>query len=171
MNKSSASFCCIAVNWIENRFDVFGASIMLPRLGNMYHEPLECVWSLSGPSKQVRRVELRVFSSITPSSLALPPEMAFQRATGGMPVHITVHRRLSNLLTYMQQPFTRHGILPLVHSLSPYIAEWLSADTARTPTPVTVLWSNCLEIDKLFLKSTSEVLHMLISSYDSAFHL
>jgi len=97
--------------------------LLLPRLGNMYHEPLECVQSLSGPSKQVRRVELRMFSSIAPSSLALPPEMVFQRATGGMPVHITVYRDwLSKLLTYMQQPFTRREILPLAPSLSPYIS-------------------------------------------------
>lgn len=67
----------------------------------MYHEPLEYVRLLSGPSKQVRRVELRVCSSIAPSSLALPPEMAFQRATGGMPVHITVHRGLPKQLVHL----------------------------------------------------------------------
>lgn len=42
-----------------------------------------------------------VFSSIAPSSLALPPEMAFQRATGGMPVHITVHRELAKQLAHL----------------------------------------------------------------------
>lgn len=75
--------------------------LLFPRFGNMYHEPLECVRSLSGPSKQVRRVELRVFSSIVPSSLALPPEMAFQRATGGVPVHITVYRGLAKQLAHL----------------------------------------------------------------------
>jgi len=33
--------------------------------------------------------------------LALPPEMAFQRTTGGMPVHITVHRGLPKQLVHL----------------------------------------------------------------------
>lgn len=42
-----------------------------------------------------------MFSSVAPSSLALPPEMAFQRVTGGMPVHITVHRGLPKQLAHL----------------------------------------------------------------------
>jgi len=143
--KSNAKV--FAATWIENRFGVFDASITasqtwkyVPWTSRML---FECVQSLSGPSKQVRRVELRMFSSIAPSSLALPPEMVFQRATGGMPVHITVHRDwLSKLLTYMQQPFTRRKILPLAPSLSLYISAtiWLSA---RAPKSVSVSKLNC----------------------------
>jgi len=47
------------------------------------------------------RGESRVFSSVAPSSLALPPEMAFQRETGGMPVHITVHRGQAKQLAHL----------------------------------------------------------------------
>lgn len=43
---------------------------------------------------------------LAPSLLALPPEMAFQRATGGMPVHITVHRGPAKQLAHLHAAFT-----------------------------------------------------------------
>lgn len=70
-----------------------------------------------------------MFSSVAPSSLALPPEMAFQRVTGGMPVHITVHRGLAKQLAHL------HAAVHTPRDASArtfVIAVQLPADMART---------------------------------------
>lgn len=90
----------------------------------MYHEPFDAIGT------SLTHGESRVFSSVAPSSLALPPEMAFQRVTGGMPVHITVHRGLAKQLAHLHAAAIH---TPRDASARTFvIAARFSADIART---------------------------------------
>jgi len=100
-------------------------------------------------------------SSIAPSSLALPPEMAFQRTTGGMPVHITVHRGLPKQLVHL------HAAAVHTRSFRSCLRYCLTLSTVCQYAEL----GCCSKLNhpimsktrKIFLGSTSEVFHISCS--------